>query len=657
MTQLSNFIKTIQSFSATEKAIITVPRKWYIFSVPFPSRDKSLKPEEEAELATFCSAWSLLVKEIINDIQKRQFEGDTEGGEEKTIPEEYDWWEERAKNLKIIQQELNKPAVQRTLHILQTINPTEAEVFFSTSKIIDASLEEALDNLKFLKSIRRHVEICSNEESFAVIKATLQKVMKSLRNAWMLSKYYNTDERILRLLQKITTILLSRVCNYIKLNELQDPMLVREKATSAFQLLSEWEDRFHETRIAIEASERETRWEFSVQHIFAPIQHAKRICRDVKKAANELANLHSCFSNSLQNATQKDETLKQAQAKIEEFVKSFNDLTFDIFSDSSIHHWENHLDWFKREIRFLEVSSVSLLRDVFNELVSAKQAVLSVTEMISKGHNQFIGDAILKNISLVVKRFHQEIANSSAVFEKDKASPPISGDDVPPISGSIYWATNIMEQLDETLNHMKAINVISQTEVWKQTEASYMAFRQELESYKHSQYLEWCNKVSDILDQNLTRPLLLTFVCPDTKLRRYKVNFTADLMDTLSEVTHLENLGFSVPEVARNMSNQKAQLTQLAENLETMINEYHAAVEILEPAEIELLTNEINLVHQALRAGHVRLTWNNLAVQESCLDIGSRSISVFKSKMQQVNLIRKELASSVQAIREGNMFL
>lgn len=55
--------------------------------------------------------------------------------------------------------------------------------------------------------------------------------------------------------------------------------------------------------------------------------------------------------------------------------------------------------------------------------------------------------------------------------------------------------------------------------------------------------------------QNLTRPLLLTF--ESGQIRKFKVNFTADLSHTLAEVNHLERLGFNVPEVARNMSNQK----------------------------------------------------------------------------------------------------
>ena len=40
------------------------------------------------------------------------------------------------------------------------------------------------------------------------------------------------------------------------------------------------------------------------------------------------------------------------------------------------------------------------------------------------------------------------------------------------------------------------------------------------------------------------------------KVNRYRVNFTSDLSATLAEVKYLEKLGFTVPDVARNMSIQ-----------------------------------------------------------------------------------------------------
>ena len=60
---------------------------------------------------------------------------------------------------------------------------------------MNESLDEAEDNMKFLEGIKKQVEICVLATDFLLIRAAIKKVMKSLRHAWMLSKYYNSDEK------------------------------------------------------------------------------------------------------------------------------------------------------------------------------------------------------------------------------------------------------------------------------------------------------------------------------------------------------------------------------------------------------------------------------------------------------------------------------
>ena len=87
----------------------------------------------------------------------------------------------------------------------------------------------------------------------------------------------------------------------------------------------------------------------------------------------------------------------------------------------------------------------------------------------------------------------------------------------------------------------------------------------------------------------------------NSQVERYLVNFTTDLSDTLAEVKHLEHLGFTVPEVARNMSLQEGKLTGIAADLKDLLDRYHLAVDSLEPAEarncffLHLLTTHIYL--------------------------------------------------------------
>ena len=123
---------------------------------------------------------------------------------------------------------------------------------------------------------------------------------------------------------------------------------------------------------------------------------------------------------------------------------------------------------------------------------------------------------------------------------------------MPPISGAICWADQILSGLDETLAVMKSIETpdsgsdasgrfndledndgeslshgednlgnqeedcrrrfdrpggqsLEQSRKWREASHLYSAFRKQLSEYRQGQYELWCGRVSDILVQNLTR--------------------------------------------------------------------------------------------------------------------------------------------------------
>ena len=67
------------------------------------------------------------------------------------------------------------------------------------------------------------------------------------------------------------------------------------------------------------------------------------------------------------------------------------------------------------------------------------------------------------------------------------------------------------------------------------------------QNFQMRRYDEWRYRVSDILDANLTRTLMLTLPPAEgSNVKRYHVNFTSDLSDTLAEVKHLAVSIFSL---------------------------------------------------------------------------------------------------------------
>lgn len=286
------------------------------------------------------------------------------------------------------------------------------------------------------------------------------------------------------MLRKITIVLLVRVKNFVRLEELSEPTLVLVKASNSMMLLEEWQCSFHKTKMEIETSEREKRWEFSTLEIFSPIRHAKRICSDMIDTAMDIANLNLCFSHKFEMATQEQTIIQDARAKVVQLVSTFPGLTFDIFSSAVFHHWENHLNWFKRESRFLEVKITSQSKKMFASLISAKSAAEAMISLISQtgglnsqslpqqNNEVVIKNAFVTNIPMVVDKFIGEIKEQRQRFLAlcVSPSPPIAQPDMPPISGTICWADGILERLDATLAVMKSIEKVEQNSAFSDGE-------------------------------------------------------------------------------------------------------------------------------------------------------------------------------------------
>lgn len=90
---------------------------------------------------------------------------------------------------------------------------------------------------------------------------------------------------------------------------------------------------------------------------------------------------------------------------------------------------------------------------------------------------------------------------------------------------------------------------------------------------------DWCGRIDGILSENLTRPVLLAKENEFRLAKDFSVNLTDDLANALVEVQYLKELGFRVPEIAEELTNQKAKLTDVANLLQEMTNDYRVRVD------------------------------------------------------------------------------
>merc|ERR1711968_151890 len=74
--------------------------------------------------------------------------------------------------------------------------------------------DEAKDNVRFLTTLERHFRVvCTG--TFGQIQETMLPMMNAIRMVWIISRHFNTDDRMVPLMERIAHEIASRVAQTI----------------------------------------------------------------------------------------------------------------------------------------------------------------------------------------------------------------------------------------------------------------------------------------------------------------------------------------------------------------------------------------------------------------------------------------------------------
>lgn len=224
--------------------------------------------------------------------------------------------------------------------------------------------------------------------------------------------------------------------------------------------------------------------------------------------SENVSQLECCYTNEFQQCTLKPELITAVREKIVEIIESFIALKFEVFDPINVHHWKLFMQWFEREVRFLDAESAKLSDEIFHHLVSSRLAIKALKSMKEKNYRRVVGNRFLDKVGLIIRKFEKEIAMAEKTFRRERAAPKIK-EDLPPISGAICWSKEIGDELTETLKNLEVVEEVRKNEAWNSIVKYYNNFQAELMQHRNECYNEWRSKVSDVLNENLTRNLLL----------------------------------------------------------------------------------------------------------------------------------------------------
>lgn len=105
---------------------------------------------------------------------------------------------------------------------------------------------EAKDNVKFLQTLERHFKNISRARgSLLLISDTLPSMMNAIRMVWVISRHYNTDKRMIPLMELIANEIADKVLQYVNLKialqKMYDtPSVYMKKLEESAEVLRKW---------------------------------------------------------------------------------------------------------------------------------------------------------------------------------------------------------------------------------------------------------------------------------------------------------------------------------------------------------------------------------------------------------------------------------
>lgn len=133
---------------------------------------------------------------------------------------EIDFWREKNSALSALYEQLKITEIQTTLMVLKIAGVPSYSNFEYHRTELNKYYLEAKDNVKFLGTLERHFKNLAHGANFAIILDTLPAMMNALRMVWVISRHYNTDERMVPLMMRISWELCQRVARVVNVRNI-----------------------------------------------------------------------------------------------------------------------------------------------------------------------------------------------------------------------------------------------------------------------------------------------------------------------------------------------------------------------------------------------------------------------------------------------------
>ncbi|XP_073737373.1 dynein axonemal heavy chain 10 [Callorhinus ursinus] len=575
---------------------------------------------------------------------------------------EIEFWRERNATLSALHEQTKLPIVRKVLDVIKesdsmlvaNLQPVFTELFKLHM--------EASDNVRFLSTVERHFKNITHGSSFHVILETIPSMMGALRMVWIISRHYNKDERMIPLMERIAWEIAERVCKVVNLRTLfkENRASAQHKTLEARNVLHMWKKAYFDTRAKIEASGREARWEFDRKRLFERTDYMATICQDLCDILQVMEEFYNIFGPELKAVTGDPKRIDDVLCRVDSLVTPMENLAFDPFSIKSSQYWKYVMDDFKIEVLVIEKEAKNFIDESFKTLRSAEAAF----DMLLKFKHIRSRDAINRQMMMkfndILAQYCKEIDVVNKLFVQNLDNPPLYKNH-PPVAGAIYWERSLFFRIKHTILRFQEVEEILDSDRGREVKQKYLEVGRTMKDYENRKYEQW-REATELVLPTLMKKSLLTktsSVADETansdKGSVFAINFSPALKEIINETKYLEQLGFSVPELARNVALQEDKFLRYTEGIRHMLDHYHMLIGTLNEAESLLLDDHSQELIRVFRSGYKRLNWNSLGIADYITRC-KQAIGKFESLVHQIHKNADDISNRLMLMESINLF-
>uniref|UniRef100_A0A8C0KP17 Dynein axonemal heavy chain 10 n=1 Tax=Canis lupus dingo TaxID=286419 RepID=A0A8C0KP17_CANLU len=575
---------------------------------------------------------------------------------------EIEFWRERNATLSALHEQTKLPIVRK---VLDVIRESDSMLVANLQPVLTELFKlhmEASDNVRFLSTVERHFKNITHGSSFHVVLETIPSMMSALRMVWIISRHYNKDERMIPLMERIAWEIAERVCKVVNLRTLfkENRASAQHKTLEARNVLHMWKKAYFDTRAKIEASGREARWEFDQKRLFERTDYMASICQDLCDILQVMEEFYNIFGPELKAVTGDPKRIDDVLCRVDSLVTPMENLAFDPFSIKSSQYWKYVMDDFKIEVLVIEKKAKSFIDESFKTLRSAEAAFDMLLKFKHIRSREAINRQMMMKFNDILAQYCKEIDIVNKLFVQNLDNPPLYKNH-PPVAGAIYWERSLFFRIKHTILRFQEVEEILDSDRGREVKQKYLEVGRTMKDFEDRKYEQWREATELVLPALMKKSLLTkTSTVADEAANSDKgaifaVNFSPALKEIISETKYLEQLGFSVPELARNVALQEDKFLRYTEGIQRMLDHYHMLIGTLNEAESLLLDDHSQELIRVFRSGYKRLNWNSLGIADYITRC-KQAIGKFESLVHQIHKNADDISSRLTLIDSINLF-